>query len=846
MDKGSYLQHYRIEKPLGSGGMGTVYLATDTKLERLVAIKTLNEEKQSSHYQERLRQESKILAQLNHPNIVQIYDFIEHENKVMLVMEYIDGETLEQWCKRDIRDTTRVLPLVIEIAKGLQAAHQHGIIHRDLKLDNIIITPSGNIKIADFGIAKAISSDNSLKTQDGLVLGSYCSMSPEQIYGQKLDGKNDLFSLGLITFYLLCGHHAFSDAKDSESYIQGVLNNSPRLHLLDKEIPQELISLIYNLLKKQPDLRPESALAVEKELLNISQRQESKIPNANTTIYTNKLIFEKKHGFIEKINENLFNRKTGIITLSLCLVVFGLFKLLDLGVKPKQLSYIATFPPENLGAFEEDNALLSRTVHQAIMTGIMSLEDTALINIDELNSYSGTSLHKARASGANKLVTSTLRCSDSLCELEIILTRIKDSSVIRHVSSTVKIDEYTSLHHSIVGKTQNLLNNFKIRKNVVNLRISEKGYFRYLSAIADTRENTKDNLFIDELLDIQSQWPEYIPIYYTLTSHYLDRYWDSHDGEYLKKAHILLENALRRLPDNPDILYNLALVLLKEKKYEQIPILVSHLRRSELNEPLITRLEAEYWQKTGNYEQALAVLNQSLALRKSTKTLYRKALILWILGKTDASEAILQDILNKNTDYLPAMGLIADIALIKGDAKNAIDRYKALLKHQNTSLNNGNLGLAYLLNQNFLQAEKQFLIAHSAEPERTTWLLNLADSQLLQAKQTEATANYKSVIKSLSKKTAESHEYYSLKSQALARLGQFENAVIALKKGMALGADSLEILYAASIVYSLSGDDVSAGLHTKLALEKGLSPGWLELPWPSDNNIIGNISSEKR
>src|SRR5512139_463204 len=202
---GSKLGPYEILSPIGAGGMGEVCKARDTRLGRIVAIKTVKEQ-----HSERFKQEAKSIAALNHPNICQLFDI----GPDYLVLEYVEGKPLSSPLPE--REAVR---LAIQIATALEEAHQKGIIHRDLKPSNIMVTDKGSVKLLDFGLAKLYEQDASSSslptadypaTQAGAVLGTVAYMSPEQAQGQPADARSDIFSFGLVLYEMLSGRRAFT------------------------------------------------------------------------------------------------------------------------------------------------------------------------------------------------------------------------------------------------------------------------------------------------------------------------------------------------------------------------------------------------------------------------------------------------------------------------------------------------------------------------------------------------------------------------------------------------------------------------------------------------------------
>lgn len=248
--------HYTILSNIGRGGMGLVYLARDSRLDRHVAIKCLRTELIEPHYRERFKREALLLAKLNHPNIVQIYDYVETDTQLALVMEYVDGENLQQHLREHIVPHAQRMQWLAQIAEGLAVAHDAGIIHRDLKAENILINTRKLAKITDLGIAK--SQDYSATLTDH-VTGSYCSMSPEQAMGEELDFRSDLFSFGILAYQLLCGAHPFGETDNKLQLMQRIISH-PAISPLKKnpDLPPEVVELLGQLLSKNPSNRPAS------------------------------------------------------------------------------------------------------------------------------------------------------------------------------------------------------------------------------------------------------------------------------------------------------------------------------------------------------------------------------------------------------------------------------------------------------------------------------------------------------------------------------------------------------------------------------------------------------------
>ena len=227
------LLNYQLIRLLGRGGMGEVYLARNKNIEQLVAVKALHPKYANNPMiRARFKQEAVMLNSLNHPNIVKFLNFVENEYGVFLIMEYVDGCTLEEYItkKNGLIVEEKAYPMFAEILNAFSYAHQHGIIHRDIKPSNIFLDKEGHIKVMDFGIAQIISEANG-NQGGGSSMGTPAYMSPEQVYGQKLDQRSDVYSLGVLFHQMLTGRAPYDSTTMSELEIKGhvVNENLPRM-----------------------------------------------------------------------------------------------------------------------------------------------------------------------------------------------------------------------------------------------------------------------------------------------------------------------------------------------------------------------------------------------------------------------------------------------------------------------------------------------------------------------------------------------------------------------------------------------------------------------------------------
>src|SRR5713226_1733319 len=269
---------YEILALLGVGGMGEVYKARDTRLHRVIALKTLPAEKVAdADRKRRFLVEAQAASRLNHPNIVTIHDISEENGVCFIAMEFVAGTTLEQANSSSRLPLKQAMKYAAEIAEALAAAHSAGIIHRDLKPANIIITEDGRVKLLDFGLAKLIEpaalaaeAATATHTIPGAIMGTVDYMSPEQAQGRELDARSDIFSFGLVLYEMLCGQRAFQG--DSWiSTLTAILHDEPRsLRDINAAIPVSVEQHVIRCLRKDPTHRFQTMLSVKQSLADVA------------------------------------------------------------------------------------------------------------------------------------------------------------------------------------------------------------------------------------------------------------------------------------------------------------------------------------------------------------------------------------------------------------------------------------------------------------------------------------------------------------------------------------------------------------------------------------------------
>lgn len=285
---GKRLKHYEVEESLGEGGMGVVYRARDLRLERPVALKVLKPELTGNpDRQRRFLREARAASAVTHPAIAQIYDVDEAEGVTFIAMELVDGKTVRQMIESRELDLQTAIGVTLQVAEGLARAHEAGIIHRDIKSDNIMVTRDGHAKILDFGLAKLLDTNTEdgeehtsametlAKTRAGMVMGTIAYMSPEQARGQPVDPRSDLFSLGIVFYEMVAGELPFQGASALDTMHAIAYEEVRPVTVVRKNLPVDVHRIISRCLRKRPEDRYPTTTALAADLKVLQRDIES-------------------------------------------------------------------------------------------------------------------------------------------------------------------------------------------------------------------------------------------------------------------------------------------------------------------------------------------------------------------------------------------------------------------------------------------------------------------------------------------------------------------------------------------------------------------------------------------
>lgn len=454
LEDGKQFTHYHILHKLGAGGMGEVYLAEDTKLERKVALKILPAAfAQDAERMRRFVQEAKAVSALNHPNILTIYETGETDNTNYIASEYVEGETLSERLRGEPLNLKSALDVAAQIASALQAAHGARIVHRDIKPDNVMIRPDGFVKLLDFGIAKLTENKTELidaeaataikaGTIPGMIIGTANYMSPEQASGKAVDARSDIFSFGLVLYEMLTGKKAFEGASAMET-IGLILHKEPvSLSRLMPDVPREIERIVNKALRKDCEERYQTAKDLLIDLKDARQDLEfqnkferTASPNreeAETQIIsatTNDAAHSTSSA--EYVVSEIKSHKLGFVALLVLLLAavgFGLWFFSNPNSNANQIKSLAILPLKSLDAGENYLGLgiADAVIRKVNQTGELTVRPTSAVR-RYLNEDTDA-LTAARQLNADAVLEGSVQRADDRLRVSVNLLRTSDGA----------------------------------------------------------------------------------------------------------------------------------------------------------------------------------------------------------------------------------------------------------------------------------------------------------------------------------------------------------------------------------------------------------------------------------
>jgi len=840
---------YRLLRRLGTGGMGEVLLAWDPRLEREVAIKRIRAGTgDDPDRQERFRREARVTAGLNHPAVVQVFDVITEGDTDHLVMEYVPGESLRQILEKGPLPVSRALAIAAEIAEGLAYAHRRGVLHRDLKTENVLVTPEGQAKITDFGVALRFAAGGDPRlTREGLVVGTYRVMSPEQACGDEVEAGSDLFSLGVLLYELFTGSSPFLAPTGRET-LRRILDHWPPSPLeLSPGLPPALSQLIDELLEKDPALRPADAKPVADRLRALAaqtaeEEQATLLPTLpaipRSRPSTRPATSPAPLPPPARPRRLWIAGLGGAAALAILALAFR-FGVDDSLAPETRPLYVAVLQPDlRSGRPSEETDFLAFAARGALQSALTRFEGVFPKAVSEVDAVSGSALTPAavaRAVAADEVLEPSFVCQARSCSIEVGRLRGSDGGVAWSGRVDVPLDDPLTAAKALSMLILQAYPERRLRPGVSEPRVSPADYAEYL-AIRRQLSGGEANgpALLRRLSEIRRRSPEFVEPYLVEAQLGLNRFALTRDKEQLERALALLEDARTLAPGDPEVQYTQVYAQIRGGRLDEAEETLAAFERQAPGDPRVLDLKADLLERRGQPAKALALAREAAERQPSWVRLYKHAGLASRQGEIAAARESLERLLERSPGNGLGRTLLAQIELTNGDPARAAALYQEIAAAQPADSGAlSNLGLARMLQGDYDGSADALERAVAVEPNSYFLLLNLGQARWLQGRKAEAQEMFRRVL-ALSEKDPSTEEWQRLtvRAQAFAHLGEHERAVVDAQEAQRLAPLSGQVAFEVSLVYALVGDRTIAKVNAERARKLGFeAPGWFRLPW---------------
>ncbi len=857
---GERIGAYEIQGLLGRGGMGEVFLAWDARLRRRVAIKRIRlDHGINPAMRQRLLREARAVAGLSHPAVVQIHDLIEDPTGDCIVLEYVEGRTLAATLAEAGRlEPVTAVRLACEVAEGLAAAHAAGIVHRDLKAENVIVTPAGRAKILDFGLAQMSvrATDDHLVTQHGVLLGTFHMMSPEQASGEETDERSDLFSLGILLYEMLTGRSPFRGSHPTETIRRVLSENPPRVDAVRPGLPARLGDLVARLLAKEPAARPGTAAQVVRELEAIAASLvSSDAPTLVASVSDLPTVVEMPRPAVSQpvapypgapastAGMSVLRRpwmKT-VALAALGVAVLGVLVFLAarplLVRKPEAPGTTAPLRVVMLKPRVNGNdkrlELAAAAVRTTALSTLSSLNGVDVSDPRDLSGSPATLPEVARAGAADELLETVL---DEAGDRGKIILRRKTSQERELWSETfyAPIDSGRLLELARAVDAS-LLRGYKDRRlrpgtPALEARTEDYAAFLDVKKRLDTGAiPSQDDL--DRLQQVMDKSPGFLDAR-LLTAYVMFKFFfqSTRKVAYRDRALDLVHGARGLAPDDPRPLFTQFWI---ELSREQTAAAAKTLERIEsllANDPRALVLRSNLADREGRLDEALLDLRQAVKADPTWRNLSSLANLEARTGHVEEARSHLRQILTYSSDNIFALDSLARIELLFGDLQEAERRYQDLLTRTPKPMHAhyNNLGATRVLLGRYPEAIDSFQKALEIDPDDVYAHLDLAQAELALGNRGEAKLHLQKALREIESNPLP--EYRLSQAECLAFLGHRTEAVAIILQLLQQQGDDPDVLKSAALVSAVVGDHAAAMANVEKALQKGVQPRWFLMP----------------
>jgi tetratricopeptide (TPR) repeat protein/TolB-like protein/tRNA A-37 threonylcarbamoyl transferase component Bud32 len=844
---GSSVGRFLIRERLGAGGMGEVYLADDPQLKRTVAIKRMSVRFMGDeHHRQRFLREAQMASRLNDSHIAAIYDIIEREGEIFLVMERVEGKTLRQLLRESIK-LDEFLPVAAQCAQGLAVAHAQGVLHRDIKPDNIMVTPLGQVKILDFGLARRLTvgeETEAFETEPGAISGTAGYIAPEVLLGREPDERADIFSLGVVFYEVIAGEHPFRAQTNIATSSRVLHVDPPAPSSVNPAVPPEIDRVIMRMLEKSPASRFQTAKQLADELDWMAR-------SGTTPTIVGLPIPEEPQQ----------RRPSRRLVLTSAVAVVAVIALLAAipQVRRTVAGWMGAGPspnpaPSPVASGQRQLAVLPFTAlggtpaQQAFAAG---LTNTVTARLTELSATHNLSVVPAslmyskkvdspdtarRVFGVNLVLTGSLQQAGDRVRVTYALVDAQTQRQLNASTETVSAKNPFAVEDDVSAGVLNML---KVQLDPNERKTFEaKGtdkpdaYAFYLQGMGYL-ENYSREENITSAIDVFQHAleidPNYARAYAGLGQAYWQRYKLTEDTKWTAPSRQACNRALAIDPNLADGHVCLGTVANGTGKYQDA---VAQFEKALAVRPTDDRAYqglATAYGKLGRAAEAERTYQKAIRLRPQYWAGYSwLGVFYFVQGRYQDAERMFRQVVALAPDSFLGYYDLGAVYTQMGDFARAVPVIERSIAIQPSGTAYTNLGTAQFYLQRYADAVKNFEQAVQLEPKSYVLWRNVGDGYYwMPGKRKQAAAAYQKAIgfaENALRVNPNSADAYKILAACQAMLGARQQAIAAITRALALTPDDPDVMYVAAIVYTQVGEREQGVEWLKKALKAGASP----------------------
>jgi tetratricopeptide (TPR) repeat protein/TolB-like protein len=820
-DAGLTYGPYRVIRTLGSGGMGTVLLAEDPRLGRYVALKTFRRDPNDpADARDRVLREARAVAGLSHPNIASVHDVLDVGGEMVIVFEYVEGETLAARIARGRLPVVEAIRIGAEVADGLAAAHARGIIHRDLKPGNIMLTRDGRAKILDFGIARNASTSQigtTLMTTSSVFAGTPAYAAPEQWVGDPVTPRTDLFAFGILLFETLGGRRPF-DAESRLSMMQLVLDAPrPNLREVNPQAPASVAALVDTLLARDPNFRPASAT----EVASILRSVERDLPATQRAV-------------VPRTGRRPLAVAAVIVLIAAVAALVAPLRRPDATPSAAVTPVVAVLPLANATGTPA-NDYIATGVADSLTTSLATMNGVVVISRAAVATAAAQDAEPARIAselGATYLVEGGVQLSGDRVKLTVNLVR-PDRSVVWGESVEGLFGDIFSLQSRLAAALGRALSvqlsaaeRAKLAQQPTSNPEALAAYYRG-RALLDRRD-VKGNidvalLALDEAVKLD---PSFAIAHAARGETLWARYLQNRDTAAAREAVDAGMTALRLNPESAPVRYSVAVSLAGSGRLDEA---VDELQRALALQPNYEDARRELGNvlaRKGRVDEAIAEYQKAIALRPNYSGNYSAlGVSLFQAARYDEAAAAFRRVIELQPESATGYQNLSTVYQAMGRVQEAVANTERALSIAPTAVAYSNLGALYHQRGEYPKAIEAYAAALKLRPNSAITHRNLGDAYLRMSREGEARASYRHAIR-LTEAELQINPTDPLNLARLAvyqaKLGDDAGAQARLRQALAITPADVQVQFRAGIVHALGGRHDAA----IAALERAVAAGY--------------------